>query len=72
MTKSRSKVTVTRTGAVLTATDGKTSRTVEYKHTRAAALVAERLTVDKSFAAQWLRDGAKPQPTQTEMFECPG
>ena len=52
-------ISVTRSGAVLTVTDGKTSRTLEYKHIRAAALVADRITTDKVFARQWLQEGLK-------------
>ena len=55
-------ITVSRSGAVLTVTDGKTSRTVEYKHIRAAALVADRITTDKVFARQWLQEERKPAP----------
>lgn len=55
-------ITVSRSGAVLTVTDGKTSRTIEYKHIRAAALVADRIATDKVFARQWLQEDRKPTP----------
>ena len=60
-------ISVSRTGAVLTVSDGKTSRTVEYKHIRAAALVADRIVTDKVFARQWLMEERKPSsPTLKE------
>ena len=52
-------ITVSRSAAVLTVSDGKTSRTVEYKHIRAAALVADRISSDKVFARQWLQEERK-------------
>ena len=54
------KITVTRAGSTVTATDGKQSRSWEYKHLRAAALVAERLKTDKAFALAWLKEPSKP------------
>ena len=62
-------ITVSRSGAVLTVTDGKFSRTIEYKHIRAAALVADRIVTDKVFARQWLQEDRKqtPQPTPPKV-----
>ncbi len=60
-------ITVSRSGAVLTVSDGKTSRTVEYKHIRAAALVADRITTDKVFARQWLQEEGRPAPTSPSL-----
>ncbi|MEI6557072.1 MAG: hypothetical protein WCO00_01595 [Rhodospirillaceae bacterium] len=60
-------ITVHRSGAVLTVSDGKTSRTVEYKHIRAAALVADRITTDKVFARQWLQEERKAVPDSPRL-----
>ena len=65
-------ITVSRSGAVLTVSDGKTSRTVEYKHIRAAALVADRITTDKVFARQWLTEECKPSPQTTALKDGAG
>ncbi len=65
-------ITVSRSGAVLTVTDGKTSRTIEYKHIRAAALVADRITTDKVFARQWLQEERKPTPQPPSLKDGAG
>ena len=65
-------ITVSRSGAVLTVTDGKTSRTVEYKHIRAAALVADRITTDKVFARQWLKEERRTTPQPSALKDGDG
>ena len=62
------KISVSRVGAVVTATDGKLARAHQYKHLRAAILVTERISKDRSFAESWLREGQK-DPVQLELFK---